>query len=212
MFTGLVETVGRIQSLQPVGQDLRLIVTADLPWQDIELGASIAVNGVCLTVVSFTDNGFAADASTETISCTTLKYLKAGSQVNIERALTLQKPLGGHLVSGHVDGLVKLIKRQQDARSIRFYFEVPQNLMHYVAAKGSVCLDGVSLTVNHVDGQIFDVNIIPHTQEMTNIKHWIDGQDVNLEVDIIARYLERFIQVKSDSSKESSITMQTFCS
>ena len=123
MFTGLVETLGTIQSLQPMGEDLRLIISAPgIPWSDVELGDSIAVNGVCLTVVSFVEQGFAADASTETINCTTLKLLKAGSIVNIERALTLQKPLGGHLVSGHVDGLVKLVKRQPDARSIRFYF------------------------------------------------------------------------------------------
>ena len=210
MFTGLVETLGTIQSLQPMGEDLRLIISAPgIPWNEVELGDSIAVNGVCLTVVSFVEQGFAADASTETINCTTLKLLKAGSIVNIERALTLQKPLGGHLVSGHVDGLVKLVKSQPDARSIRFYFEVPKELMHYVAAKGSVCLDGVSLTVNHVDGQIFDVNIIPHTQEMTNIKAWTVGQEVNLEIDIIARYLERFIQVKSQGDAKQGVTMQT---
>ena len=185
MFTGLVEVVGTLAEIIPMGDDLRLHVKAlDMPWDKVEIGDSIAVNGVCLTVVALTSDGFAADASKETMACTSLQYLKAGTSVNLERALTLSKPLGGHLVSGHVDGLVRLIRQEPEARSMRYFFEVPRPLMHYIAAKGSVCLDGISLTVNSVDGQIFDVNLIPHTQAVTNANKWSSGQELNLEVDL----------------------------
>lgn len=210
MFTGLVEAVGTLLETRAVKDDLRLkIVAQHLPWDDIDLGASISVNGVCLTVVEFIEGGFAADASKETMSCTSLQFLKAGTQVNLERALTLNKPLGGHLVSGHVDGLVRLVSATPDARSIRYVFEVPKELMHYIAGKGSVCLDGISLTVNTVDGQLFDVNLIPHTQEVTNAHHWHPGQLLNIEVDLIARYLERFTQVGTLAGRTEGVSMQT---
>lgn len=196
MFTGLVEVLGTLTEIRPVADDLRLSVKAELmPWGEVALGDSIAVNGVCLTVIELLPGGFRADASQETMACTSLQYLKPGTLVNLERALTLSKPLGGHLVSGHVDGLVRLQRQQSEARSIRYFFEVPQSLMHYIAAKGSVCLDGISLTVNSVVDQVFDVNLIPHTQTVTNAKNWVVGQELNLEVDLIARYLERFAQV-----------------
>lgn len=211
MFTGLVEVVGTLAEIKPLGDDLRLQVNAkDMPWSEVTLGDSIAVNGVCLTVVALTGDGFAADASKETMACTSLQYLKPGTAVNLERALTLNKPLGGHLVAGHVDGLVRLLRQEPDARSIRYYFEVPKPLMHYIAAKGSVCLDGISLTVNKVEGQIFDVNLIPHTQQVTNAYNWHPGQELNLEVDLIARYLERFAQLgKLSEPQKKSVTMNT---
>lgn len=211
MFTGLVEVVGTLAEIKPIGDDLRLQVNAsEMPWEDVQIGDSIAVNGVCLTVVALSGNGFAADASKETMACTSLQHLMPGTAVNLERALTLNKPLGGHLVSGHVDGLVRLMRQETEARSIRYFFEVPRPLMHYIAAKGSVCLDGISLTVNSIDGQIFDVNLIPHTQTVTNAKNWHPGQELNLEVDLIARYLERFAQVgKLGQLQTQGVTMST---
>ena len=212
MFTGLVETVGILSRVDHIGEDLRLIVQAQqgIEWGQVAIGDSISVNGVCLTVVTLEGNGFSADASKETMDCTSLRYLQPGSAVNIERALTLSKPLGGHLVSGHVDGLARLLRSEQDARSIRYTFEVPENLKHYIAAKGSVCLDAISLTVNHVDGCLFNVNLIPHTQSVTNAQFWKPGQEVNLEVDLIARYLERFLQVKqSQAPLKKTVSMRT---
>jgi len=178
----------------------------------VNIGDSIAVNGVCLTVVllDLSKNKFAADASRETINCTSLGQLQIGTLLNLEKALTLSKPLGGHLVSGHVDGLAQLLHFEKDARSIRYTFEVPTALARYIAAKGSVCLDGISLTVNFVQGVKFEVNLIPHTQQATNAHLWTPGQKVNLEVDLIARYLDRFMQVKLDeTSTQGSVTIKS---
>ena len=194
MFTGIVQSVGRIVRLEPRGGDVRLHVdTADLDLADVQLGDSIAVSGVCLTAVTLDAQGFSADVSNETLSLTTLGRLGAGDPVNLEKALRLADRLGGHLVSGHVDGLGKVVSIVPDGRSQRWTFEVPANLARYIAAKGSVCIDGTSLTVNEVAGTRFGVNLIPHTVAHTAFHARRVGDAVNLEVDVIARYVERLI-------------------
>ena len=197
MFTGIIQAVGRVEGLAPRGDDVRIqIHTAELPMADAELGDSIAVSGACLTAVELSGSGFAADVSRETLACTTLGTLVAGSPVNLEKALTPSTPLGGHLVSGHVDGVGHLKRRHADARSVRLHFEAPHALSRYIARKGSICVDGVSLTVNGVDGDLFDVNIVPHTLEATTLGALAIGDPVNLEVDLIARYLERLLDAR----------------
>ena len=194
MFTGIIQAVGTVQTLQEKGGDVALsVATGKLPMSNVKLGDSIAVNGVCLTAVQLTDNSFVADVSRETLSLTSLGNLKAGSGVNLERALTLQDHLGGHLVSGHVDGLGHVEARRDDGRSVWFQIRTPKELAKYVAAKGSITIDGVSLTVNRVDGCHFEINIIPQTLQETIIAHYQAGTAVNLEVDLLARYLERLL-------------------
>lgn len=195
MFTGIIQAIGSIQHSEATGGDIRLTISAaELNLGTAGLGDSIAVNGVCLTVVEFTGKGFAADVSLETLDKTSLGDLSPGSRVNLETALTLNTVLGGHLVSGHVDGVATLASMRQDARSMRYRFEVEPELQHYIAAQGSVSIDGCSLTVNRVDNNQFDVNIVPHTQQKTIFQFYQPGSKVNIEVDIIARYLERLIQ------------------
>jgi riboflavin synthase len=194
MFTGIIQSVGTLRRLEPRGGDVRIsIASGKLPMADVALGDSIAVNGVCLTAVGLSPDAFAADCSRETLSLTTLGDLVPGSPVNLEKALTLSTPLGGHLVSGHVDGVGRVLERGEDARSWRLRIEAPAGLARYIAHKGSICVDGVSLTVNAVDGACFDLNIVPHTLEETIIVHYQSGTRVNLEVDLIARYLERLL-------------------
>ena len=194
MFTGIIESTGSIVSTTRVGGDLRVIVdVADMDIGEVKLGDSIAVNGVCLTAVAFDSNSFTADVSNETISLTSLQYMKPGSSVNLERALTPTSRLGGHLVSGHVDGLGELIDMSEDARSWRLRIRAPEDLKRYIATKGSITVDGISLTVNAIDDAVFELNIVPHTWERTIIQHYKPGQKVNLEVDLIARYLERLL-------------------
>lgn len=199
MFTGIVKAKGEISVAARRGGDLRLTVTAPgLPWDEYELGDSISVNGVCLTAVGLHADGFDTDVSVETLDVTTLKQAKQGDAVNLEPALRVGDALGGHLVSGHVDGIGVLISREEDARSIRMAFEVPADLARYIAKKGSVCVDGVSLTINEVSGNTFSLNIIPHTAEVTTMGGYVVGQAVNIEVDLIARYLERMIGNDAD--------------
>lgn len=194
MFTGIIQTVGRIARLEPRGGDVRLhLDIAALDLSDVQLGDSIAVSGVCLTAIALGGHGFAADVSNETLSLTTLGQLKAGDPVNLEKALRLADRLGGHLVSGHVDGVGKVVSITPDARSQRWVFEVPTNLARYIAAKGSICIDGTSLTVNEVAGTRFGVNLIPHTVEHTAFHAKRAGDAVNIEVDVIARYVERLV-------------------
>jgi len=194
MFTGIVQTTGTIVRIDPRGGDLRLRIRCpDRDFGSAARGDSIAVNGVCLTAVSVDETGFVADVSRETMGLTTLGAAKPGSRVNLEKALTLATPLGGHLVTGHVDGIGEVLDRTEEARSVRFVLATPDDLARYVARKGSVCVDGVSLTVNAVDGNRFEVNIVPHTLEVTNLDEWLRGRQVNLEVDIVARYLERLL-------------------
>jgi len=194
MFTGIIQAVGSVASMQDIGGDKRVrIETASLPLEDVELGDSIAVSGVCLTVIEKHADGFSADVSGETLSRTGLGDLKKASAVNLEKAVTPTTALGGHLVSGHVDGIGEIISRQADARSVRFSVRVPASLARYIAEKGSICTDGISLTVNAVDGDVFELNIVPHTLEQTTMDGFDVGRKVNIEVDIIARYLERLL-------------------
>jgi riboflavin synthase len=194
MFTGIIQTVGKVKQLEARGGDVRIgIGSGALDLNTLKIGDSVAVNGCCLTVIAKLADGFAADASTETLALTTLGALEPGSPVNLETALTLATPLGGHLVSGHVDGIGTVRERHDDARSVRFSIELPAGLAHYVAKKGSICVDGVSLTVNEVNASVFEVNIIPHTLEHTVIGKYAAGTRVNIEVDLVARYLERML-------------------
>lgn len=194
MFTGIIESTGTVQVMQDKGGDLRLTLnTGKLDMSDVALGDSIAVNGVCLTVIEMTGNSFAADVSRETLRLTSLGKLKQGSRVNLEKALTLQTRLGGHMVSGHVDALGKVLDRKDDARSIWFKVQAPAELAKYIVHKGSITVDGTSLTVNAVDGNEFELNIVPHTLQETIMGGYQSGTEVNLEVDIIGRYLERLL-------------------
>jgi riboflavin synthase len=194
MFTGIVQASGKIGAIRETSGDWRLTVSStQLDFSDVVLGDSIAVSGVCLTAVATTATSFDADVSRETLACTTLGTLQTGALVNLEKALTPHSRLGGHIVSGHVDGIAELCSRKPDARSERLVFRVPAALARYIAHKGSVCLDGVSLTVNAVSGCEFGVNIIPHTAERTTLHGYKPGQRVNLEVDVISRYLERLL-------------------
>ncbi len=206
MFTGIIQAIGKVAKLEQKGGDVRLTLdTGDLELETAELGDSIAVNGVCLTAIEFTDHGFVADVSGETLAKTSLGSLKPGSAVNLEKALTLNTALGGHLVSGHVDGLGTVLSQRNDGRSYRYQFSVPQELAHYIAQKGSITIDGTSLTVNHVEDNRFDVNIVPHTWENTVFKHYEINTQVNIEVDIIARYLERLLTGQSSMQGENNL-------
>ena len=191
MFTGIVQALGRIARIETRGGDLRLFVDATALDAEVALGDSVCVCGVCLTVVAREAGTLAFDVSNETMALTTLGALRAGDGVNLEPALRLSDRLGGHLVSGHVDGVGHVVSIEPDARSQRWVFEVPAALSRYIAAKGSVCVEGVSLTVNEVAGNRFGVNLIPHTIEATTFRHKRVGDAVNIEVDLIARYLER---------------------
>jgi riboflavin synthase len=194
MFTGIIESIGTLREIVQRGGDVRLTVdTGSLDLSDVKLGDSIATNGVCLTAVALTGSGFSADVSRETLSLTTLHQLNPGSRVNLEKALTLSSRLGGHLVSGHVDGIGRVVERHGDARSIRFQIQAPDSLAKYIAHKGSICVDGTSLTVNTVEGAKFELNIVPHTLQETIMEAYRPGTEVNLEVDLIARYLERLM-------------------
>ena len=194
MFTGIIQSIGQIIRVEQRGGDVRLhINTGALELDGVQLGDSIAVNGVCLTAVDLRGDGFVADVSRESLSLTSLGVLRSGSRVNLEKALTLSTPLGGHLVSGHVDGMGQIIERKEDARSIRLRVKAPDELARYIAPKGSICIDGISLTVNSVDVSIFGLNIVPHTLQKTIIGDYQSGSSVNLEVDLIARYLERLL-------------------
>lgn len=193
MFTGIIVDIGKIAELRATGDDLRLRVQTRLA-AGLKPGGSIAVNGVCLTVTDHSDTGFSADVSAETLRCTTLGALQANSPVNLEPALTPATPLGGHFVSGHVDATGEVAGIQPDGRSFRFSFIVPESLSRYIASKGSITVDGVSLTVNGLSARGFEVNIIPHTLERTIFRHYRPGTRVNLEADLLARYLERLLE------------------
>jgi riboflavin synthase len=195
MFTGLIQGVGRLREREQRGGDARLrLGVGTLTFEDVALGESIAVSGVCLTVIEFDATSFAADASNETLALTTLGVLKPGAAVNLERAMRPTDRLGGHLVSGHVDGLGRVERVHDDARAQRWRFSAPASLMKYIASKGSICVDGVSLTVNAVDEDGFEVALIPHTVAHTAFGTARVGDTVNLEVDLVARYVERLLQ------------------
>ena len=194
MFTGIVEATGRIGAIEAHGADRRLRIDSErFTDADLGIGDSVSVSGVCLTATGLTDAGFYADVSVLSLACTTLGDLQVDDKVNLERALTPATLLGGHLVSGHVDGTGSVLERAEDARSVAFQFSLPATLERYVAVKGSICIDGVSLTVNQVGEARFGVNIVPHTLAMTTFAEFVPGRRVNLEVDLVARYLERLL-------------------
>jgi len=194
MFTGIVQAIGFIDAVEARAEDMQVhVATNELDLDDAATGESIAVNGVCLTAVALREDGFSADVSHETLARTTLKHLRKGSRVNLERALAVGDKIGGHLVSGHVDGVAVVRARRDAVRSVELRVAVPHALAKYIAEKGSVCLDGVSLTVNRVDGAEFDVNLVPHTRHATTLNDLMPGSEVNLEVDLLARYLERLL-------------------
>ncbi len=199
MFTGIIEQLGSLRCIEPIGGDVRMTVVGGAYLDGSQVGDSIAVNGVCLTAIAFEDGAFVADLSSETLSATTAGQWRVGDAVNLERALTPAKPLGGHLVSGHVDGVGRLIEVREDARSWRLRLEAPAGLARYIARKGSITIDGISLTVNDVEDHTFGVNIIPQTWSHTTLGRRIVGDQVNLEVDLIARYLERLLTARESS-------------
>ncbi len=211
MFTGIIEAVGKVTSLVRTGGDVRLTIqTGKLDMQDVKLGDSIATSGVCLTVIDFGKDWYAADVSLETISRTSLASWQTGSVVNLEKALLPTTRLGGHLVSGHVDGLGEIITRKQDARSLYFEVKAPNELARYLAEKGSVTVDGISLTINHLNGAVLSLNLVPHTADQTTINQWQVGTKVNLEVDVLARYLERLLlgdKAAQPNQKQAGIDM-----
>ena len=198
MFTGIIQSIGRIAAIEGDGQDIRLrIETGKLPLDTLALGDSVATSGVCLTVTELPGDGYWADVSPETLSLTTLGQKGVGDPVNLEPSLTLNTPLGGHLVSGHVDGVGWVESIVEDARFWRVSIQAPDNLARYIAMKGSICVDGTSLTVHQVNGASFELTIIPTTWEETVFSDYAVGSAVNLEVDVIARYLERLMQYEA---------------
>ena len=200
MFTGIIEAIGNIESIEDIDSDKRFLLNTNLlDLSDVKRGDSVCVNGVCLTVVELEDKGFSTDVSLETLSCTTFNDLTAGDPVNLEKALQVSSRLSGHMVSGHVDGKGKIQKKYTEARSERFEINFPAELGKYICKKGSICIDGVSLTINDADKSMFSVNIIPHTLKETIFSEYIEGKLVNLEVDIVARYMESLI---ADDSQE----------
>ena len=195
MFTGIIEGTGRLAASENRGGDARLVIeVGSLSFADVQLGESISVNGACLTVVAFDETSFDIDASNETLSLTTLGRLPIGATVNLERAMKPTDRLGGHLVSGHVDGVGRVLRIEHDARAQRWAFSAPAPLLKYIAQKGSICVDGVSLTVNAVDGEGFEVALIPHTVSHTAFSQTKVGDAVNIEVDLVARYVERLLR------------------
>jgi len=211
MFTGIIQAVGEVAAMSYTGGDLRLrVVSGDLSLDDVALGDSICTNGVCLTAVELPGDGFWADVSVETLNFSTLGQLKTGSKVNLEKAMTPTSRLGGHIVSGHVDGVGEVISLVRDARSVRFVIRAPDELAKYIAHKGSICVDGTSLTVNVVNGAEFELNIIPQTMAETLFAEYAAGTEVNLEVDVIARYLERLVLGDAAATTSSSeLSLQT---
>ena len=209
MFTGIIESVGKIQSLRTVGGDVSVRIQTHLDMSDVHLGDSIATNGICLTVTEFGEDWYAADVSRESLHRTTLGTWKVGQAVNVEKAMLPTTRFGGHIVSGHVDGLAEISLVRKDARSLYFELTAPAELAKYLAEKGSVTIDGISLTINHLRGNIISLNLIPHTAERTNIGTWEQGTKVNLEVDVLARYIERLMlgDKAAETHTESKISL-----
>lgn len=203
MFTGIIESLAKVQSIQNVGGDVRLRIQTTMDMSDVNLGDSIATNGICLTVIDFGSDWYAADVSRESLNRTTLVDWKVGKIVNVEKAMLPTTRFGGHIVSGHVDGVGEISVLRQDARSLYFEITTPTELAKYLAEKGSITVDGISLTINHLRGNILSLNLIPHTAEKTNIHTWKLGSKVNLEVDILARYLERLLLGDKAAKQES---------
>lgn len=209
MFTGIIESLGKVESIQNVGGDVRLRIQTDLDMSDVHLGDSIATNGICLTVIDFGSNWYAADVSRESLNRTTLEHWKAGQPVNVEKAMLPTTRFGGHIVSGHVDAVGEITVVRSDARSIYFEVTAPAEIARYLAEKGSVTVDGISLTINHLRGNVLSLNLIPHTAHRTNIGTWKPGTKVNLEVDVLARYIERLLMgdKAAETTQQSKISM-----
>jgi len=206
MFTGIIQAVGEIRQIEQSGTDARYAIgTGELDMSDVQIGDSIAAQGVCLTAIEFGNDYYVADISGETLSRTTFGQLLKGSAVNLEMSVTPTTRLGGHMVSGHVDGIGEVIDRSSDGRSERFVIKAPDELAKYIAEKGSICVDGISLTVNGVAGSQFDLNIVPHTLSVTTLGNLQAGSTVNLEVDVVARYLER-LMLGDNAVKAGGIT------
>ncbi|WP_277052184.1 riboflavin synthase [Zestomonas thermotolerans] len=211
MFTGIIEAIGTIRALTPKGGDVRVqVATGKLDLSDVKLGDSIAVNGVCLTAVALPGDGFWADVSRETLARTAFADLKPGSRVNLEKALTPTSRLGGHLVSGHVDGVGEIVAREDNARAVQFRVRAPRELARYIALKGSITVDGTSLTVNAVNGAEFELTIVPHTLAETIMADYRPGRRVNLEVDLLARYLERLLLGEKAAEPQSGGITERF--
>ncbi|MCU7986394.1 MULTISPECIES: riboflavin synthase [unclassified Shewanella] len=209
MFTGIIEAVGTLRKLERKGDDIRLTVASGkLDLNDVRLGDSIATNGVCLTVVQQLADGYVADVSAETVSLTGFAHYKVGTKVNLEKAVTPTTRLGGHMVSGHVDGIAIVEQRLVRGQAIEFWLAAPAELGRYIAHKGSITIDGVSLTVNEVDGSRFRLTIVPHTAGETTLIGLQAGDKVNIEVDLIARYLERLMNYDGKDSKSGGVTME----
>ncbi len=207
MFTGIIEAVGNIHKIEKKEGDKRFVLdTGKLSLDDVQLGDSIACNGVCLTVVELQSQGFSADVSNETLQCSTLDHYVEGQKINFEKALLPTQRLGGHWVSGHVDAIGCVTHISKNARSTQLSIQAPKTIMHYIAKKGSISMDGISLTVNDVKKESFELNIVPHTLQETWIDNYKTGTQVNLEVDIIARYLERLLHKESLLSEDNPIT------
>ncbi|NNH38787.1 riboflavin synthase [Acinetobacter terrae] len=211
MFTGIIESLGKVESLQSVGGDVRLRIGTSLDMSDVHLGDSIATNGICLTVIEWGENWYAADVSRESLNRTTLGTWKVGQRVNVEKAMLPTTRFGGHIVSGHVDAVGEITVVREDARSIYYEVTAPAEIAKYLAEKGSVTVDGISLTINHLRGNVISLNLIPHTAERTNIGSWKTGAKVNLEVDVLARYIERLmLGDKAAETKEQSKLSMAF--
>lgn len=209
MFTGIIESLGKVESVQSVGGDVRLRIGTELDMSDVHLGDSIATNGICLTVIEWGENWYAADVSRESLNRTTLGTWKVGQRVNVEKAMLPTTRFGGHIVSGHVDAVGEITVVREDARSIYYEVTAPAEIAKYLAEKGSVTVDGISLTINHLRGNIISLNLIPHTADRTNIGTWKTGAKVNLEVDVLARYIERLMlgDQAADTQQTSKLSM-----
>ncbi|UGA55454.1 riboflavin synthase [Vibrio sp. VB16] len=209
MFTGIIEAVGKLTAITAKGEDIAITVdTGKLDMSDVKLGDSIATNGVCLTVVAFGSRSYTADLSLETLNLTGFTQYKVGDKVNLEKAMLPTTRFGGHIVSGHVDGVGSIVERNQVGRAIEFWVEIPNDITKYVAYKGSITVDGISLTVNELRKNAFKLTIVPHTSEETTMDNFQVGRKVNLEVDVLARYMERLLQGNSEQQPESKITME----
>ena len=208
MFTGIIEAIGTITALTPKGADISVTVdSGNLDLSDVKLGDSIATNGVCLTVVKLTGKGYVADLSLETLNRTAFAHYQAGQVVNLEKAMLPTTRFGGHMVSGHVDAVAEIIERHHTGRAIEFWVKVPAHLAKYISEKGSVAVDGISLTVNEINGDEFKLTIVPHTALETTMDAFKPGRMINLEVDVIARYLERLMLGDKAADKKPQVTM-----
>lgn len=207
MFTGIIEEIGEVRSISNVGNARRIAIKADKIFSDMKIGCSIAVNGICLTVTNWQDNIFYADVMPETMRSSAFKSLNVGSKLNLERAMPANGRFDGHIVAGHIDGIANLVKKHQEDNSIIFTFETTKEIAKYIVYKGSVAINGISLTVSNVEGESFSVSLIPHSLTKTTMQYLKKGDIVNIETDVLGRYIEKFLSNKStENKKESKIT------